>query len=227
MKKITKAVLIITLMISLQILFSVKEVNAGLQSNPNTNSVGKMDVVANWIKNIRKVETTVGSMGFDETIDEGTLKATSDSNGIDIHMMKSTEYGAIAILSASGYGNSSNANILTTTTGNKTGVIINTNYWEWVAGGLSGYSFLGVNKKYYDAYTASNNSAKIGDALGNASTTNPGCAGWHNASTYKWVKDVLPYFIRGRGGIFSINYEQSTGSSAAYARGVAVVGDGF
>ncbi len=224
MKKSIKAILIIILIIILQILFNVKEVNAGLQSNPNTNSACKKNTPANWIKDIRKVEATGGAMGFSEIINDGTLQATSESNGIDIHMMKSTEYGAIAILSASGYGNSSNDNVLTTTTGNKTGVIMNINNWEWIAGGLSGSIFSGVSKRYYDAYSGNNSSAKVGDALGNGSTSNPGCAGWHQASNHDWTSSY-PYFVRGKGVIFS--YGVGIGNENWCARGVAVIGDGF
>lgn len=220
MKKISKAILITILIMSAVILFNTKEVNAGLQSNPNTNNAQKTDEPTNWIKSIREIETTGGAMGFNETIDSTTLKPTSNSNGIDIHMMKTTEYGAIAILSASGYGNPSNDNALTTTTGNKTGVIINQSTWEWNTGGLEGI-FPGVSSKYYNTYT-SQESARVGDALGSDSTSNPGCAGWHSASYQRWVSGG--YFRRGRAGIFSFDYGND---KYCFARGVAVVGQGF
>lgn len=226
MKKILKGILITILIMSAVILFNTKEVNAGLQSNPNTNNAKKTDILMNWMKNIRAIETTGGAMGFNETIDSTTLKATSDSNGIDIHMMKTTEYGAIAILSASGYGNSSNDRALTTTTGNKTGVIINQSNWEWNAGGLEGYIFSGVSSKYYNTYTGSNTSARVGDALGSNSTSNPGCAGWHSADGSDWCGSRYgPYFGRGCGGIFS--FVDPRANYGYYGRGVAVVGQGF
>lgn len=106
-----------------------------------------------------------------------------------MHLMKTTEYGAMAILSASGYGNPSNDKAITSTTGNETGVMINTSYWEWTAGGYkSAPVFSGKNARYYDSYEASNTSAKVGDALGTKDTTNPGCAGWHQASYSLWVR---------------------------------------
>lgn len=226
MKKISKAILITILIMSALILFNTKEVNAGLQSNPNTNNAKKVDTPTNWIKSIREIETTGGAMGFSETIDSTTLKATSNSNGIDIHMMKATEYGAIAILSASGYGNPSN-DIALTTTGNKTGVIINQSYVEWNAGGLEGNIFPGVSSKYYNTYTGSNTSARVGDALGDASTNNPGCAGWHSASMHDWFRNPgFPYFLRHtEKGFFS--FSDSGAGYSYYARGVAVVGQGF
>ena len=63
--------------------------------------------------------------------------------------MRSTEYGAIAILSASGYGNPQTLqnSAVKTTTGNKTGVYFTGNNWEWVAGGVNGSIFGGSEYK--------------------------------------------------------------------------------
>ena len=138
-------------------------------------------------------------MGLSETLNTD-LTPSSDSNGIDVHMMKTTEYGAIAILSASEYGNPSNDKAITSTTGNSTGVALNTNYAEWTAGGTR--TILGENSRYFDSYTTSETSAKIGDALGNTTTVNPGCAGWHLAYESYWVTSG-ENFLRGYGGIFS------------------------
>ena len=166
-------------------------------------------------------------MGLSETLDTTSLIATSESNGIDVHMMKSTEYGAIAILSASGYGNSQTLqnSSVKTTTGNKTGVYFNGTDWEYVAGGYQDNMFKGVNTKYYDGYTTSSLSAKVGDALGTKTTTNPGCTGWHSASNMDWVDGYYFCFFRGYGGLFSFSHNNN--DLAAYAHGVAVVGAGF
>ncbi|MCI9177525.1 MAG: hypothetical protein HFJ28_02880 [Clostridia bacterium] len=178
-------------------------------------------------------------MGLSETINTTTLLGTntgeSTSNNIDVHLMKTTEYGAMAILSASAYGNPSNERNITSTTGNETGVMINTNYGEGTAGGYSGAPFFNEkNAKYYDAYEARNNSEKAGDALGTDTTANPGCAGWHLAYYSTWVpsdgKYGTGYFMRGGGGIFSFTYpgaEQEVRGSTYYARGVAVCGTGL
>ena len=132
----------------------------------------------------------------------------------------------IAILSASGYGNPSNAKAITSTTGNETGIILNTNNKEWTAGGLQGSIFTGVDSRYYDAYTRSQDSAKVGDALGSSTTTNPGAAGWHSASSSSWVLGSNPYFVRGGwGGIFSFSCDDV--SCSYYARGVVVCGAGL
>ncbi len=201
-------------------------VKAALQSNPNTQYKTNYNPTT-WMTQIRQIETSGNAMGLSETLDTTSLIATSESNGIDVHMMKSTEYGAIAILSASGYGNPQTlqSSSVKTTTGNKTGIYFGGNNWEWVAGGLEGSIFSGVNSRYFDTYSGSQASARIGDALGSASTTNPGCAGWHSASYSYWVHSSYPCFVRGGGGLFSFNGNVASGSY--YARGVAVVGAGL
>ena len=175
---------------------------------------------------IRQIETSGNAMGLSETLNSD-LTSSSESNGIDVHMMKSTEYGAIAILSASGYGNPQTlqSSSVKTTTGNKTGIYFSGSNWEWVAGGLSGSIFSGVNSRYFDTYSGSQASARIGDALGSASTTNPGCAGWHSASISSWVNSSYPHFERGNGGLFS--FSGYNASFSLCARGVAVVGAGL
>ena len=147
---------------------------AVLQANPNTNGV-KKDTNTNWMTNIRNMETLNQAMGLQETLDATTKKATSESNNIDVHMSKTTEWGAVAILSASAYGNSSilQASTIKSTTGNKSGIYFPLTDFEWTAGGLEGRIFSGVDEKYYDSYTTSTTSAKVGDALGNSTTTNP------------------------------------------------------
>lgn len=201
------------------------QVKAALQSNPNTQYKTQYDPTT-WMTQIRQIETSGNAMGLSETLNSD-LTSSSESNGIDVHMMKSTEYGAIAILSASGYGNPQTlqSSSVKTTTGNKTGIYFSGSNWEWVAGGLSGRIFSGVNSRYFDTYSESQDSARIGDALGSASTTNPGCAGWHSASDIGWVNGGSPYFVRGEGGLFSFYF--SSANFSRYARGVAVVGAGL
>lgn len=203
-------------------------VKAVLQSNPNTQYKTQYDPTT-WMTQIRQIEKSGNAMGLSETLNSD-LTSSSESNGIDVHMMKSTEYGAIAILSASGYGNPQTlqSSSVKTTTGNKTGIYFSGSNWEWVAGGLSGSIFSGVNSRYFDTYSGSQASARIGDALGSASTTNPGCAGWHSASNGDWVNGSYPYFGRGGGGLFSFDDVDCYGASGRYyARGVAVVGAGL
>lgn len=215
--KVNKIEIILILIVTILLLGSGK-VKAALQSNPNTQYT-KTDILPNWVSNIRKMEATGGAMGLSETI-ESDLTA-SESNGIDVHCIRTTEYGAIAILSASGYGNPSNNKAITTTTGNNTGVMLNTANYECTVGIASASSLSGVNARYYDLYTTSSSSAKPGDALV--------CSGWHNASYYTWPSANRPGIIRGRNGIFSFgssNFDSSTGGYNA-SRAVAVCGAGL
>ena len=237
MKSLNKKILTFIFVVTFAILMPFGNVKAALQANPTThyNSTNKK-TSTDWMTQIRNMEKGGEAMGLNETFNSD-LTASSASNGIDVHMMKSTEYGAIAILGASGYGSSSKLNSsMQTTTGNKTGVYFSGNNYEIVAGGLKGYVFSGVNSKYYDAYNSNNsntndydtnkNNAKIGDALGDRTTTNPGCSGWHEASTGKWVNRNAPYFVRG--GYYGLFYFDNFGASYTFwGRGVAVVGAGL
>ena len=221
MKEKTKVKLLaLAIMLVTMTLMPIGQVKAALQANPNTQYT-KTATPENWMKGFRQMETAGGAMGLNETL-KGDLTSES-SNGIDVHMMRTTEYGAIAILSASGYGNPSNAQAITSTTGNETGVILNTSgKWEWTAGG--GTKFLPtVNNKYIDRYTTNSTSAKAGDGLGTSTVTNPGTAGWHRATNSRWLLASEYGFMRGNGGIFS--FDGFDGDY--YARGVAVCGAGF
>lgn len=228
MKEKTKKKIIVALIMLLAIaVLPVGQAQASLQSNPNTQyKSSDQKKPTDWIKQIREMETGQGSMGLNETLN-GNLTASSESNNIDVHMMRSTEYGAIAILSASGYGNPQTLqnSSTKTTTGNKTGVYFSGSNDEWVAGGLSGSVYNGVDKRYYDAYGADYTSKKIGDALGNDGTKYPGCAKWHSASYASWAWSKYPYFRRGVNGLFSFNSADT--SFTFWGRGVAVVGAGL
>ena len=224
MKEKTKVKLLaLAIMLVIMTLMPIGQVKAALQANPNTQ-YKKTLTPENWMKEFRQMETAGGAMGLNETLNTD-LTSSSGSNGIDVHMMRTTEYGAIAILSASGYGNPSNAQAITSTTGNETGVMLNTNNWEWTAGGLQGSIFSGVNSRYFDTYTGNQSSARAGDALGSSTTTNPGAAGWHSASYSDWVSSSYPYFVRGYGGIFSFDGGGASGSVCG--RGVVVCGAGL
>ena len=222
-----KKKVILSMVIIILILVLPLQTKAVLQANPNTNGV-KADTNTNWMTNIRNMETLNQAMGLQETIDATTKKATSSSNNIDVHMIKTTEWGAVAILSASGYGNSSvlQTSTIKSTTGNKSGVYFPLAY-EWTAGGLEGSIFSGVDAKYYDSYTTSTTSAKAGDALGTSTTINPGCAGWHSSSFINWVmaSGSYFYFIRGENSLYSFRGRE--GGYNYLCRAVVVCGEGF
>ena len=151
MKILNKKMLAFILIGAFAILMPFGNVKAALQANPNTY-YKNTNSPENWLSSIRSMEKSGNAMGLSETLNSD-LTASSESNGIDVHMMRSTEYGAMAILSASGYGNPSKLqnSSVKTTTGNKTGVYVSNGYWEHVAGGhIESTRFKGVNEKYYE-----------------------------------------------------------------------------
>ena len=186
--------------------------------------------------NVRQMEQLGGAMGLTETLNDN-LTSSSDSNNIDVHMQKNTEYGALAILSASSYGNPNKVEDGETTTGNATGVVMNLN-GEWVAGGAT----LSSAKNYYNAVQRYKNIyegtyvAKSGDAIQETYE-------WHNASiAAKWAGDLFEYYagiVRSwEGSIFSYSaYTVNTGPSGMqgiamysnkhYTRAVVVSGQGL
>lgn len=199
---------------------------AALQANMTTHNAKATKTGAQWIEQIRQMEATGQTMGLNETLNTDLTSKTS--NNIDVHMMRTTEYGAVAILSASGFGNPKKLSEVSikSSTGNVTGVYMG-DRWEWTAGvGLA--SIVEKNARYYDLYTTSNTSAKVGDALGTADTTNKGCTGWHSASTSDWIVGTYGGFARGNSGIFSFTGHSANGYlwkiDSNCSRGVAVVG---
>ena len=76
---------------------------------------------------------------------------TSEANNLDIHMQKTTEYGAMAILSVSSYGNPNKITSGETTTGNSTGVVMPLKY-EWTQGGDTTW-YDSRYRNYYDRDT--------------------------------------------------------------------------
>ena len=150
-RKVLIKIMIIILFLTL---ITGGNVKAVYQSTPYTQENPSSQTWDNWLNNMRTMETTGGAMGLNETLNGTT--ATSESNNLDVHMMKGTEYGAIAILSASGYGNINNTQKPETSTAdtaaeNKTGVYYNYNNWEFtacIAAQEVGSSF----SRYWDKY---------------------------------------------------------------------------
>lgn len=242
-----KAIKNITLILLFMLIFTVIPFNksqATLQSNPNTQYT-TTDWATNWIKTVRQMEATGGAMGLDETMNNDLTGTTN--NGIDVHMIKSTEYGATAILSASGYGNPDTLqnSAVKTTTGNKTGIYYNGTSWENVAAGSGmnseptfkvSFDFtqsLNYNSRYYDiTYSENTSSEKRGDALNS-------CNKWHGAVYNEWLNPTTNsyscYMLRGNGGIFSYSYMQKRSIDAweiknwapYYTHAIAVCGAGM
>lgn len=220
--------IIITIVIAvLVLLITVPNSNAALQSNGNAGTTKKLN---DWIINIRQMEALGGGMGLTESI-QANLTPTTPSNNLDVHMEKNSEYGAMAILSASSYGNPNKIASGGTTTGNKTGIVINLNR-ELVAAGnnsTGGDNFLvsvpniqNAANKYKQIYTYGSSGSGFlgpiwnGDAI---SETN----GWHGA-TSKWYTggyaadyNYTSAIVRAyAGSIFSYFANRHIGNSEAY-----------
>ena len=219
--------ILITLVIMLAtILLSTIEVNATLQANGKTSKTATTDA---WISQFRNMEKQGEGMGLSETIN-ADLTAKSASNNIDVHMAKSTEFGAMLILTASAYGNPSNEPDISTSTGIATGVSFC--YSNENVAATTNVSFLNsFNRKYWDGYSGNLEYVHRGDALGTKTASNPGCHGWHGS---KGSRELSEKILRGgrKQGIFTVYpYQQDDqgayARSSSYSRGVAVCGEGL
>lgn len=216
-----KSILIKILLILLFIVIvSTGNVKAMYQSTPYTHENPSTNTWDTWLTSIRQMETDNQVMGLTETLN-GT-GATSDSNNIDVHMMKGTEYYAISILSASIYGNPNNtqkpatSNVDSATT-NKTGVYYNYNNWEFLA--TLGEVETNAFSKYYDRYNTLNlkglspsgtwHSNQAGNSYSTSGLWNPRSSGGTNCLV---ISDTPVGYFRTvltstKNGIFSYNWE--------------------
>ena len=175
------------------VLLGTSSSKAVLQANGNDGATYNL---SDWMMNVRKMEELGGAMGLSETVDSN-LTSSSDSNNIDVHMEKNTEYGALAILSASSYGNPNKINDGETTTGNATGVVMKLNM-EWVAAGyltgvenyknaVSRYkNFVNipdVNYFWANGKLEAIYEAKAGDAISETKD-------WHGGSGSTWISFI-------------------------------------
>ena len=171
-------VIAISVSFGAMVLLGTNSSKAVLQSNGNDGATYNL---SDWMMNVRKMEELGGAMGLSETVDSN-LTSSSDSNNIDVHMEKNTEYGALAILSASSYGNPNKINDGETTTGNATGVVMKLNM-EWVAAAVSNSlatNFTNALNRYKNTYIDNIYQKKNGDAI---TETN----GWHGSSSSVWI----------------------------------------
>ena len=116
-KKIMISFLIIVMLFSTLLLSAVDA--SSYQSRPNTTYVNT--TANNFAVNIRKMEADGGTLGMEATIDETTLLQTNETNGVDVHMIKNTEWGTVEMLTCSVYG-SSTSTTTESSTGNASGV---------------------------------------------------------------------------------------------------------
>lgn len=220
-KWLFKNLMVTSVCFGAMVLLGTGSSRAVLQSNGNE---GAVDSLPNWMINARKMEELGGAMGLSESLNDN-LTTNGDSNNIDVHMQKNTEYGALAILSASSYGNPNKINSGETTTGNVTGVVMKLNK-EWVAARRSDV-YVNCLNRYINTYEK-NYTAKIGDAL---YETN----GWHNA-TAVWFGTNSSGIVRSlNSSIFSFYARKQTYNNdntasvdcKYYSRAVVVQGEGI
>lgn len=230
-----KSITITSLFFGAMVLSGTTSSKAVLQSNGNTGATYNL---SDWMINVRKMEQLGGAMGLSETLNSN-LTSSSDSNNIDVHMQKNTEYGALAILSASSYGNPNKINAGETTTGNVTGVVMNLN-WEWVAAGMTsaGTNYNNAVGRYKNIYTQEYE-PKLGDAMletrlwGSTNEDNflwaiAGGRGVIRAYDRKWSgnSSIFTYGTAGIKGDGSMGYYDADYWNAYRSRAVIVQGEG-
>ena len=203
--------------------------NAALQSNGGTPATKLSN---DWILQIRQMQEKGGTLGRIDTIN--TTNLTSGATDLDIHMEKNTEYGAMAILSASAYGNPNKINDGETTTGNSTGIVININGERTAATtpGIEDKNISNASLRYKNIYSIQKYVEKAGDAI-------LGTQKWHGSTDtidVSWFDyDMYVTILRGyKGSIFSFNafnggaYQGPAAQPKKYAsRACIVVGTGL
>lgn len=229
MKNLRKKLIVLFILVWIISFITSTGVNAALQSNGGTVATKKID---DWIVQIRQMEASGGTLGLSETINKTGLLATTNSNGLDCHMEKNTEYGALVILSASSYGNPSVIANGGTTTGNATGVKMNINK-EWVAAGagLTSTTYAkNANSRYInnDYGTTSGGKYHTGDAMNIGTWHSSRDATWCNATNYSGLLracsgSIFSYSGHGNPNVQPSAYFEKTCAS----RAVVVVGSGL
>lgn len=226
--------MILTIIVVLIMLLCTSTVHAAIQSSGGTPT---QNLATNLITSVRQMESVGGGFGLSETINSN-LTSSSGSNNIDVHMEKNTEYGAMAILSASSYGNPTKIEDGQTTTGNETGIVMKLNS-EWVAAGTISNSsiYKNVANEYKNIETETYKKRK-GDAIAET-------AGWHGSVDNRWLTAVTGIYERAsqycglvranKGSIFSYygytdgyNPSNFAGYLATHpTRCVVIVGEGI
>lgn len=236
--KTNKKIAIILAIAFLLILLPTVKVQAAYQSI-GTGTVVEQ-ALTSWMPGVRQMEGSGQGLGLSEQINTSTLLSTTDSNNIDVHLQKNTEYGAVLLLGASDYGKqgatkearymntgaTTGTGVQASTTGNRYGVyemgykdmsVSQNTYYEWTAGGLK-TAFGSISPRYINEYTTSESSALAGDATTETKR-------WHGSSSAGWIGSSYPAFIRGYLGAFT--YDGYGVSNSSSGRAAVVVGVGL
>lgn len=195
MKKISKRIILLAMALGI-ILLPISRVKAALQANGGEIKTLNLD---SWILPIRKMQEVGGTLGRTDAIN--TENFTSNATDLDIHLQKNTEYGAMAILSASAYGNPNKINAGETTTGNSTGVVISgqseytaSNMINTVEGVIPNYTKL--SPRYRDKYKYTEDGYNVAWKNGDATDIYT----WHGGTIGGYAS--WNTFIRYSGSIF-------------------------
>ena len=175
---------------------------------PNATSLKNINVY-NMFSNIRKMEIFGNIHGLKQETNATTLSndglISNDSNNLDTHMIKNIEWGAVAYLSHSMYGNP--GNVGDSTTGNEYGVynlnngsneyvmanMVDSNGVFQVSNASTWTTSVHPNEKYYDSYSYSVDSngqtslqrGKLGDGTKEVTTDFTSNTGrWYTGNNY-------------------------------------------
>ena len=194
---------------------------AGSSTDSTSQTVQIKGNVSSWrsiqVKNIFTVCTNMNASG-------NVYGLSEDDNVIDPHMMKNSEWGAVAYLSQSKYGKNAEvtinsnssyttgggnyvSNTAQSTNGNITGIYdMSGGAWEYVAGYVGSGSSYGTTlvsaaEKYKDVYPTSYTSSTpanghYGDAVYETSSSSSGTNSWYSDYS-SFPNTSRPFFVRG------------------------------
>ena len=192
---------IVSILILIVILLGFSTIsNAALESKAGQSSW--KEYANSVFVNVREMEKSGGTLGQNAVIDETTY-LDSSKNGIDVHMALATEWGGVAILAVSDYGNfNTNSTVsdagtnVAATTGNITGVFqMADDRAEYVAGLLKNSSnndtsvIYSADSRYRNEYTTTASEYHKGDAIYQTE-------GWYNSNDHAYVTSGEPLFCR-------------------------------
>ncbi|MBR0491694.1 MAG: hypothetical protein IJJ82_06615 [Clostridia bacterium] len=223
--------------------------HANVQSVSNGEGRGLVNKTSSqFFALIRQMESSTGPMGLNAEIDSSTGEETSQSNGIDVHMIKNTEWGAVTLLMDSDFGakaagtGTSLAEDVRSTTGNATGVYEMYSGWEYVAGVYENMTSQTYRANLYNAIHDGTNlkPSKYVNAYSNPTDVNTDYSGqkpgdatgetarWKSASGAAFVTSDAPVFKRGNSGAFyffgDYGYDRSSlGSRATVVCGLRIL----
>lgn len=196
--------------------------NAGLQANKGGTSLVNMSA-SGFFKGSRFMETQYGTLGKNAVFDDKYVDTTG--NGIDSHMILNTEWGTVAMLTASsfGAGKEITGNSDSTSTGNESGIYN-------LANGMSEYTATVDNSEKNGNGLLQNADSRYFNLYSSWYTTYKGdateCVKWLGATiAYKNNIETYPSFYRGINALFGYDINDAYGFSNITSRAVAVCGE--